>query len=38
MELLNAIIWVLRKGSPWCVLPKKYGYWHTVYNNFRKWS
>ena len=37
-ELLNAIIWVLRTGSPWCALPEKYGSWHTVYNNFRKWS
>ena len=37
-ELLNAIIWVLRIGSPWCALPEKYGSWHTVYNNFRKWS
>ena len=37
-ELLNAILWVLRTGSPWCALPKEYGPWHTVYNNFRKWS
>lgn len=36
-ELMNAIIWVLRTGSPWCALPEKYGPWHTVYNNFRKW-
>ena len=38
IELLNAIIWVLRTGSSWCAFPEKYGYWHTVYNNFRKWS
>lgn len=37
-ELMNAIIWVLRTGSPWCALPLEYGSWHTVYNNFRKWS
>lgn len=37
-ELMNAIIWVLRTGSPWCALPEKYGPWHTVYNNFRKWT
>ncbi|MCI8629363.1 MAG: transposase [Firmicutes bacterium] len=30
------MIWVLRTCFPWCVLPEKYGYWHTVYNNFRK--
>ena len=37
-ELLNAIIWVIRTGAPWCALPEKYGPWHTVYNNFRKWT
>jgi len=37
-ELINAIIWVLRTGAPWCALPGKYGPWHTVYNNFRKWT
>ncbi len=37
-ELVNAILWVLRTGSPWCALPKKYGPWHTAYNNFRKWT
>ena len=37
-ELMDAIIWVLRTGAPWCALPKEYGSWHTVYNNFRKWS
>lgn len=37
-ELINGIIWVLRTGSPWCGLPKEYGSWHTIYNNFRKWS
>lgn len=37
-ELINAIIWVLRTGSPWCALPEKYGPWHTAYNNFRKWT
>ena len=37
-ELINAIVWVLRTGSPWCALPEKYGNWHTAYNNFRKWT
>ncbi len=37
-ELMNAIVWVLRTGAPWCALPEKYGPWHTAYNNFRKWT
>lgn len=35
-ELMNSIIWVLRTGALWCELPKKYGPWHTAYNNFKK--
>lgn len=35
---MNAIIWIIRTGSLWCELPEKYGPWHTVYNNFRKWT
>jgi len=37
-ELINAIVWVARTGSPWCELPEKYGAWRTAYNNFRKWT
>ena len=36
--LLYATIWVLRTYSPQYALAEKYGSWHTVYNNFRKWS
>ena len=38
IELINAIIWVLRTGSPWCEIPERYGSWRTAYNNFRKWE
>ena len=37
-ELINAIIWVARTGSPWCELPEEYGPHTTAYNNFRKWT
>ena len=37
-ELINAIVWEARTGSPWCELPVEYGPWHTAYNNFRKWT
>jgi putative transposase len=37
-ELMNAIFWVLRTGSPWCEIPKEYGPWRTAYNNFRRWE
>jgi transposase len=37
-ELINAIVWVARTGSPWCELPEEYGPHTTAYNNFRKWT
>jgi putative transposase len=37
-ELVNAILWVLRTGAPWCEIPKEYGPWKTAYNNFRRWE
>ena len=37
-ELINAIVWVARTGSPWRELPEEYGPHTTAYNNFRKWT
>lgn len=37
-EFINRLIWVLRADSPCCSLPKDFVSWHTIYNNFRKWS
>lgn len=37
-SFLNAVIWVLKTGTPWRDLPDRYGSWKTVYNRFANWS
>ena len=36
--MVNAIIWVMRTGSPWRDLPKDYGPWQSVHTRFSRWS
>jgi transposase len=36
--LLNAILYVVKSGCPWRLLPKSFPPWKTVYHHFRKWS
>src|SRR5438034_4813842 len=37
-ELLNAILYVLRSGCPWRMLPHEFPAWGTVYDYFRRWQ
>ena len=37
-QVINAICWVKRTGSPWRDLPKRYGPWKTPYQRFRRWA
>jgi Transposase and inactivated derivatives len=36
-EVLNALFWLLRSGSPWRDLPERYGPWQTIYHHFSTW-
>ena len=36
--MVNAIIWIMRTGSPWRDLPEYYGPWKSVYTRFSRWS
>jgi len=36
-EIVNAILYVLRSGCPWRMLPHEFPAWGTVYSYFRKW-
>lgn len=37
-EFLEAVLYLLRTGSPWRDLPAELGYWHAVYMRFRRWE
>jgi transposase len=34
---LNALLYVLKTGCQWRMLPKEYGNWYTVYEQLRRW-
>jgi len=38
LEVLNALIYMLKNGCPWRSLPKEYGNWHTIYTRIRRWA
>jgi transposase len=35
---IEAILWILRTGSPWRDLPPSFGRWKSVYDRFRAWT
>jgi transposase len=37
-EIVNGILYVLRSGCPWCLLPHDLPNWSTVYLYFREWK
>jgi len=37
-EIVNAILYVLRSGCPWRLLPHEFPAWGTVYDYFRRWQ
>ena len=34
---LEAILWIVRTGSPWRDLPPHFGKWNTIFKRFRDW-
>lgn len=35
---LEAVLWIMRTGSPWRDLPSEFGNWHTTYTRFKRWG
>lgn len=37
-DIVNAILYVLKGGIPWRMMPKDFPPWDTVYDHFRRWN
>ena len=37
-KILNGILYVVRTGCQWRMLPKEYEHWNTTYGYFRSWQ
>src|SRR3979409_384531 len=37
-RFVEAVLWVVRTGSPWRDIPERFGKWDSIYSRFRDWG
>ena len=38
LDVLNAVLYVVKNGCKWRSLPKEYGDWHVIYVRINRWA